>query len=328
MVSPTPRLGAVLSRPPADRVSPNAGLSSDLKEPAEDVSACGIGRRRSEHKCTLRLREIPPGPCAALPFCGDEIRERLGGALSEVDLDAIRDPRSINHGVAKEQLPSIEPICVGVAHEGAPDGDLCHAHRVGPAPPNAGCAAHLAWVEENRRVGSLLVVSGPPGSGKSSVTPILAEAATQSVLIEGDAFFGFLASGAIEPWLPASNEQNTVVTKAAASAAGAFAAGGFVTVYDGVVGPWFLPAFGAATGLDRLDYAILLPSVEVCVQRVATRPDHGFTDEAATRKMHAEFVRARVDDRHVLRDPPGDATSVAELVESAREAGELTHTIR
>jgi hypothetical protein len=98
-------------------------------------------------------------------------------------------------------------------------------------------------------------------------------------------------------------------------------------VYDGVVGPWLLPTFAAATGLERLDYAVLLPSVEVCVQRVATRPDHGFTDEAATRKMHAEFVRAGVDE-HVLLDPPGDVTAVAGLIESAREAGELTHTIR
>lgn len=177
-------------------------------------------------------------------------------------------------------------------------------------------------------MGSLLVITGPPGAGKSSVARVLADAAHRSVLIDGDAFFGFLARGAVEPWLPASNDQNTVVTKAAASAAGAFATGGYTTVYDGVVGPWFLPAFGAATGLDRLDYAILLPSVEVCVQRVATRPDHGFTDERATRKMHAEFVRARVADRHVLRDPVGDPTAVAERVESAREAGQLTYAIR
>lgn len=177
-------------------------------------------------------------------------------------------------------------------------------------------------------MGSLLVVTGPPGAGKSSVARLLADVAHQTVLIEGDAFFGFLASGAIEPWLPASNDQNTVVTQAAASAAGVFAAAGYMTVYDGVVGPWFLPMFAAATGLDRLDYAILLPSLEVCVQRVATRRDHGFTDEAATRKMHGEFGRALIDDRHVLRDPAGDAASVAELVASASEAGALTYAIR
>jgi predicted ABC-type ATPase len=176
-------------------------------------------------------------------------------------------------------------------------------------------------------VGSLLIVTGPPGAGKSSVTRILADKAAHSVLVEGDAFFGFLASGAIEPWLPASNDQNTVVTKAAASAAAAFAVGGYMTVFDGIVGPWFLPTFFRATGLDRLDYVVLLPSVETCVQRIATRVDHGFADVTATEKMHAEFARSVIDERHVLRDPPGDAAAVAELVDSARELGQLAYTM-
>jgi energy-coupling factor transporter ATP-binding protein EcfA2 len=175
--------------------------------------------------------------------------------------------------------------------------------------------------------GSLLVVSGPPGSGKSTVSQVLARAAPHSVLVEGDAFFAFLASGAIEPWRPESNDQNTVVTRAAASAAGAFAVGGYETVYDGVVGPWFLPTFGAATGLDRLDFVVLLPDVEVCVQRVATRKGHGFTDEPATRWMHAQFANAIVADRHVLRDPPAGIEAVAALIASAHEAGELAHPI-
>jgi hypothetical protein len=68
--------------------------------------------------------------------------------------------------------------------------------------------------------------------------------------------------------------------------------------------------------------------VDICVRRVATRRDHGFTDDAATRKMHAEFVGARVADRHVLHDPPEDPAKVALLIESARTAGELSHTIR
>ncbi len=176
-------------------------------------------------------------------------------------------------------------------------------------------------------VGSLIVVTGPPGAGKSTVAQALAGSAKPSVLVDGDSFFRFLASGGVDPWLPESHEQNTVVTRAAAAAAGSFALGGYATVYDGVVGPWFLPTFGAATRLERLDYVILLPSVETCVRRVATRRDHGFANEAATRKMHAEFAGARIAERHVLRDPPEDATKIAAIIESARAAGKLLHAI-
>jgi predicted ABC-type ATPase len=172
----------------------------------------------------------------------------------------------------------------------------------------------------------LLVVTGPPGAGKSSVARVIADSFVRSALVEGDAFFGFLAAGAVEPWLPASSEHNTIVTRAAC-AAGQYAIGGFETFYDGVVGPWFLATFGAATGLARLDYVILLPPVERCVQRVAARAGHGFTDETATRKMHAEFALASVAERHVLHDPPDDLHEIVQLVQAARRRHRLTHSI-
>jgi hypothetical protein len=160
------------------------------------------------------------------------------------------------------------------------------------------------------------------------VARIVVDRAKLSVLVSGDAFFGFLASGAIQPWLAESNEQNEVVTRAAASAAGTYASAGYYTVYDGVVGPWFLPIFISETTFEELDYAILLPDVESCVRRVEARRGHGFRDEPATRKMHAEFVSSQIDARHVLVDLPDDPEDVASLVEEKSRAGTLTYPPR
>jgi hypothetical protein len=172
-------------------------------------------------------------------------------------------------------------------------------------------------------MGSLLIVTGPPGAGKSTVAAVLAAQTEPSVLVDGDRFFAFIARGAVTPWLPGSEHQNETVTRAAGAATGRFVAGGFDTIYDGIVGPWFLPTFAAAAGLVRLDYAVLLPSADTCVRNVLGRSGHGFRDEEATRKMHAEFEQADVDDRHVLRIEGEPVDDVAARVRDARASGGL-----
>lgn len=171
------------------------------------------------------------------------------------------------------------------------------------------------------------MVTGPPGAGKSTVAKMLADRLPVSVVVAGDAFFGFLASGMIEPWLPESRNQNEIVATAASAATRAFVIGGYRTVFDGVLGPWSLPLFTAALrpGIGPVDYAILLPPVEVCVERVASRIDHGFRDEPATRKMHHEFAAALTSfpDRHVFGQPADDAEVVTDAIEAAAAAGSL-----
>jgi predicted ABC-type ATPase len=175
-------------------------------------------------------------------------------------------------------------------------------------------------------VSELVIVSGPPGAGKSTVAAALVERFEPSVLVEGDAFFVFLRRGAIAPWLPESSDQNETVVRAAAGAAGRYVSGGYAVVYDGVVGPWSLPTFASATGLERLHYAVLMPSVERCVARVATRLNHGFRDEAATRKMHREFAAATtLDPRHVFLDPPDSHEAVVDQILTALTRGDLAY---
>lgn len=146
-----------------------------------------------------------------------------------------------------------------------------------------------------------------------------------SAFVEGDSFFRFLAGGSIAPWLPAANQQNQTVTRAAASAAGQYVSGGYFTVYDGIVGPWFLQTFAAATGLKELHYVVLMPPVATCVDRVANRLNHAFTDEAATRHMHEEFASADIDPRHVLLAPPDQVEDVVQAVLSAVDGGSVLY---
>jgi hypothetical protein len=157
------------------------------------------------------------------------------------------------------------------------------------------------------------------------VARLLADRFPRSALVRGDDFFAFVTGGWVAPWLPTAREQNEVVLRAAASAAGRFAAGGYTVVFDGVVGPWFLPLFAAATGLDGLSYVVLLPSESECLARVAARSGHGFTDAEATRRMHRQFTEAKVDPRHVLPDPAGDAAAVANSVLDRLAGGALRY---
>jgi cytidylate kinase len=173
----------------------------------------------------------------------------------------------------------------------------------------------------------LVLVTGPPGAGKSTASNVLADMFDPSALVAGDDFYRFLKVGYVAPWLAEAHEQNTAVTEAAAAAAGRLCAHCWV-VYDGVVGPWLLPAFVRGTGLDRVHYVVLLPPSDVCLERVRTRVGHGFVDLPAARHMYQQFAGAPLDDRHLIGDQHSNPAGLAALIHEGVGTGRFAYHAR
>jgi predicted kinase len=162
------------------------------------------------------------------------------------------------------------------------------------------------------RAGAILVLTGPPGAGKSTIARMLAaEGPGLRVWLHADDFWAAIGSGAIEPWRPEAHGQNTVVMSAVASAAGAFAAGGYLVVVDGIVGPWFLEPFQRLG--TPLSYVVLRPSAAVALARARARAD-GLAASGPIVDLHRQFAslgdleRCAIDT--TLQTPPETMNAV------------------
>ena len=122
--------------------------------------------------------------------------------------------------------------------------------------------------------GRMIVITGSPGTGKTTTAAIVAKESdmSKSVHMHTDDFFHYLSKGAIPPHLPESNEQNLVVIEAFLAAAKRYASGGYDVIVDGIVGPWFLEPWRALARENyEVHYIVLRASKEETIRRAVER---------------------------------------------------------
>lgn len=122
--------------------------------------------------------------------------------------------------------------------------------------------------------GRIVIVTGIPATGKSTVSSILAEDTdfAKSVHMHTDDFYHLIKKGRILPHLPESNQQNKVVIEAFLEATKVFAMNDYEVIVDGIIGPWFIePWIRLANDDYEVHYIILRASKEETLIRARNR---------------------------------------------------------
>jgi broad-specificity NMP kinase len=176
----------------------------------------------------------------------------------------------------------------------------------------------------------LLLLTGSPGCGKTTVAPLVADRHQLSVCLDIDWFFAKLRRGALEPWSEEAHSQNRVVLHAAAEAVAAFAAGRYFTVAEGILYPFMLDLFAAACeprGI-MMHFAVLRAPIDLVQQRArdrTTEPEHAgaLADADVIDDLWTQFESHRVEERHRIDVGTRGPVEVAEEIDRRLKRGDL-----
>ncbi len=173
--------------------------------------------------------------------------------------------------------------------------------------------------------GSVVIVSGPPGAGKTTVSRLLAEhsPAARAVHLHTDDYYQRILKGFVAPWLAEAHAQNAVVVEAVSASAERYARGGYEVVVDGIFGPWLLePWTELAERGVRVHYCVLRPDEHTTLLRgVSRRTPGALVDPRVIRDMWQRFAMLDAHEAHALDTTLQTAAETATALRRALDAG-------
>jgi chloramphenicol 3-O-phosphotransferase len=164
-------------------------------------------------------------------------------------------------------------------------------------------------------MGTVIMLSGPIGAGKTTVASALVTLLPGPLTyIEGDTFWSYIK----KPKGEDRRENFRIIMRAMTAAALPFARSGYDVLIDFSIPPEFLKTARVILKDIPLDFVLLRPSQAVCAARAASRAQGKILDYASYGDFYALFDGM---DRYAIHDDGADAAAIAKRIQDGLQAG-------